>query len=43
MFTGIVQAKGRIVAAGSGPDGLRLAIAPGHLDTDDIRIGDREN
>jgi riboflavin synthase alpha subunit len=40
MFTGIVQAKGRIVAAGSGPDGLRLAIAPGHLDTDDIRIGD---
>ncbi len=40
MFTGIVQAKGRIVAAGSGPDGLRLAIAPGHLDIDDIRIGD---
>ena len=40
MFTGIVQAKGRIIEAGSGPDGLRLAIAPGKLDVADTRIGD---
>lgn len=40
MFTGIVQAKGRIVTAGAGPDGLRLAIAPGALDVADIGIGD---
>src|SRR5512137_3098355 len=40
MFTGIVQAKGRIVTAGAGPDGLRLAIAPGTLDVADIGIGD---
>jgi riboflavin synthase len=40
MFTGIVQAKGRIVTAGQGPDGLRLAIAPGALDVADVGIGD---
>jgi riboflavin synthase len=40
MFTGIVQAKGRIVTAGAGPDGLRLAVEPGALDVTDIGIGD---
>ena len=40
MFTGIVQAKGRIAEAGSGPDGLRLAVDPGALDVADIGIGD---
>ena len=40
MFTGIVQAKGRIAEAGGGPDGLRLAVDPGTLDVDDIGIGD---
>ena len=40
MFTGIVQAKGRIAEAGSGPDGLRLAVDPGALDVSDIGIGD---
>jgi riboflavin synthase len=40
MFTGIVQARGCIVEAGRGPDGLRLAIAPRGLDISDIGIGD---
>ncbi len=40
MFTGIVQAKGRIAEAGGGPDGLRLAVDPGALDVTDVGIGD---
>lgn len=40
MFTGIVQAQGRIVDALAGPDGLRLAVMPGVLDTSDIGVGD---
>lgn len=40
MFTGIVQARGRIVDAGQGPDGLRLSVAPGALDLADVGIGD---
>jgi len=40
MFTGIVQAKGRIVEAGQGPDGLRLSISPRDLDIADVGIGD---
>ena len=40
MFTGIVQAVGRIAAATPRGDGLRLAVDPVGLDLDDVGIGD---
>jgi riboflavin synthase len=40
VFTGIVQAVGRIVEAGHGPSAVRLAIDPGELGVDDLAIGD---
>lgn len=40
MFTGIVAAVGRIVAAGQGPSAVRLRIDTGTLDTSDVGIGD---
>lgn len=40
MFTGIVQAKGRIVAAEPKADGLRIVVDPGALDVADAAIGE---
>jgi riboflavin synthase len=40
MFTGIVQAVGRIERAVPRGDGLRLSVAAGSLDTSDIAVGD---
>jgi riboflavin synthase len=40
MFTGIVQAVGRIERAMPQADGLRLTVAAGSLDASDIAIGD---
>lgn len=40
MFTGIVQAVGKVAATAPKGDGLRLAIAPGALDVDAVAIGD---
>ena len=40
MFTGIVQAVGRIVDAGTGPSAVRLVVDPGPLDVTDVVIGD---
>ena len=40
MFTGIVQAVGRIAAAMPQGDGVRLEIDPGGLDVDDVGLGD---
>jgi riboflavin synthase len=40
MFTGIVQAVGRIAAATPRGDGLRLEIDPAGLDVDDVGVGD---
>jgi riboflavin synthase len=40
MFTGIVQAIGRIAATAPKGDGLRLAVVPGTLDVAGIAIGD---
>jgi riboflavin synthase len=40
MFTGIVQAVGRIVEAGQGPSAVRLVVDPGTLDVADVAIGD---
>jgi riboflavin synthase len=40
MFTGIVQALGRIERAMPQGDGLRLSVAAGSLDASDIAIGD---
>ncbi|MEO1767193.1 riboflavin synthase [Thiobacter aerophilum] len=40
MFTGIVQAVGRVVAAEPLGDGLRLTIEAGALDLSDIALGD---
>ena len=40
MFTGIVQAVGRIVAAGEGAGARRLVVAAGDLDVADVAIGD---
>ncbi len=40
MFTGIVQAVGRIAAATPRGDGLRLEIDPVGLDLDDVGVGD---
>ena len=40
MFTGIVQAVGKIVAAGQGPAATRLVVDPAALPTGDVVIGD---
>lgn len=40
MFTGIVQAKGRIVAAEPKGDGLRIVVDPGALEIADAAIGE---
>jgi riboflavin synthase len=40
MFTGIVQAVGRIERAVPRGDGLRLSVAAGSLDASDIAVGD---
>ncbi|HKE39466.1 MAG TPA: riboflavin synthase [Casimicrobiaceae bacterium] len=40
MFTGIVEAVGRIDSAEGASDGLRLAVSAGALDVSDVRIGD---
>ncbi|HKW81277.1 MAG TPA: riboflavin synthase [Casimicrobiaceae bacterium] len=40
MFTGIVQAVGRIVVAQRVKDGVRLELDAGALDTDDVAVGD---
>ena len=40
MFTGIVQAVGRIAAATPRGDGLRLEIDPDGLDVADVGVGD---
>ncbi|HEY8242010.1 MAG TPA: riboflavin synthase [Casimicrobiaceae bacterium] len=40
MFTGIVQAVGRIAATAPGPGAGRLVVACGSLDASDVSIGD---
>lgn len=40
MFTGIVQAVGRIERIAEGPAAARLAVDPGPLPLDDVAIGD---
>ncbi len=40
MFTGIVQAVGKIAAVAPKGDGLRLVVAPGSLDIADVAPGD---
>jgi riboflavin synthase len=40
MFTGIVEAKGRIVAAAPKGDGLRIAVDFGTMETGDVAIGE---
>ena len=40
MFTGIVQATGRIVTTRARSGGLRIAIDPGTLDIGDVAVGD---
>lgn len=40
MFTGIVQAVGRVVAASDHGQGLRLTLDAGNLDLTDVAIGD---
>ena len=40
MFTGIVQAVGRIATAKALADGLRLSVDTGKLDASDLRVGD---
>jgi riboflavin synthase len=40
MFTGIVEAVGRIAAATPQGDGLRLRVDPGGLDVADVGLGD---
>jgi riboflavin synthase len=40
MFTGIVQAVGRIASARPAADGLRLSVEIGALDASDLRVGD---
>ena len=40
MFTGIVQAVGRIAAATPGPGARRLVVDGGTLDASDVAIGD---
>ena len=40
MFTGIVQAVGRIAATQAGAGGLKLTLDAGALDRSDLRVGD---
>ena len=40
MFTGIVQAMGKITAVVPGEGGVRLTIDPGQLDLSDVALGD---
>ena len=40
MFTGIVQAVGRVAAATPGPGARRLVVACGALDASDVAVGD---
>ena len=40
MFTGIVQAVGRIASAQPTADGLRLSVETGVLDASDLHVGD---
>jgi len=40
MFTGIVEAVGRIASAEGAGEGLRLAVSARTLDVSDVRIGD---
>jgi len=40
MFTGIVQAVGRIAAAQPAADGVRLSVEVGGLDASDLGVGD---
>lgn len=40
MFTGIVQAVGRVVAVAPAGDGVRLLVEPGTLDLADVAQGD---
>jgi riboflavin synthase len=40
MFTGIVQAVGRIATAKAAADGLKLMLDAGTLDLSDLRVGD---
>jgi len=40
MFTGIVEAVGKIAAVAPKGDGLRLVVAPGALDVRDVTPGD---
>jgi riboflavin synthase len=40
MFTGIVQAVGRVATAQAMSDGLRLTLDPGTLDLSDLGVGD---
>lgn len=40
MFTGIVQAVGRVTRAVPHGDGLRLAVAAGDLELGEVKIGD---
>jgi riboflavin synthase len=40
MFTGIVQAVGRIATAQAAADGLKLALDAGTLDPSDLSVGD---
>ena len=40
MFTGIVQAVGRIAATQAAADGLKLALDASALDRSDLRVGD---
>lgn len=40
MFTGIVEAVGRIAAVTPSEAGLRLAVEPGALDMADVKLGD---
>lgn len=40
MFTGIVQAVGRIVSVAPRAQGLRIGVDPGSLDLEGMRLGD---
>lgn len=40
MFTGIVQAVGRIVSVVEGPAAVRLVVDPAGLDVSDVAVGD---
>jgi riboflavin synthase len=40
MFTGIVQATGRLVTARARSGGLRIVVDPGTLDFGDVAVGD---